>query len=103
METKMKLTNEEKIQALELTDIQEKAFKKLQKALTECDKKGIKFIGMEEFHYAFNGNNLESTRDYGLNDNLLEDEVDFRDVENAPSIIMIEPYVNVSVALKVKT
>lgn len=99
----MKLTNEDKIQALELTHIQEKAFKKLEKALAECEKTGIKFIGMEEFHYAFNGNNLESDRDYDFGDELYENEVDFRDVENAPSIVMTEPYVNVSVALKVKT
>ena len=99
----MKLTSEAKIKALELTDTQEKAFKKLRKALAECEKSGIKFIGMEEFHYAFNGNNLESDRDYGFGDELHEDEVDFRDVENAPSIVMVEPYVNVNVALKVKT
>lgn len=99
----MKLSSEAKIKALELTDIQEKAFNKLRKALAECGKSGIKFIGMEEFHYAFNGNNLESDRDYIWRDELADDEVDFRDVENAPSIVMLEPYVNVSVALKVKT
>lgn len=98
----MKLTNEEMIKALELTDIQEKAFKKLAKALAECEKTGIKFIGMEEYHYAFNGNNLESDRDYGSRSELLANEVDFRDVD-APSIILLEPYVNVNVALKVKT
>lgn len=98
----MNLTNEEKIKALGLTDVQFKAFKKLSKALSECEKAGIKFIGMEEFHYAFNGYNLESDRDYMFRDELEGDEVDFRDV-NAPSISMIEPYVNVSVALKVKT
>ena len=99
----MKLTNEDKIQALELTHIQEKAFKKLEKALAECEKTGIKFIGMAEFHYALNGNNLESDRDYSFGDELYDDEVDLRDVENAPSIVMLEPYVSVSVALKVKT
>ena len=98
----MKLTNEAKIKALELTDIQKKSFKKLKKALDECEKIGIKLIGMEEFHYAFNGNNLESDRDYDFRCELSEDEVDFREVD-APSICIIEPYVNVSVALKVKT
>ena len=77
--------------------------KKTIKTLAECDKSGIKFIGMEEFHYTFNGNNLESDRDYGLGDKLYEDELDFREVKNAPSIVMLEPYVNVSVVLKVKT
>lgn len=99
----MKLTSEAKIKALELTDIQEKAFKKLRKALAECDKSGIKFIGMEEFHYAFNGRNFQSDRILELYDELGEDEINFRDVETAPSICMLEPYVNVSVALKVKT
>lgn len=99
----MKLTHEEKIQALELTDAQEKAFKKLEKALAECEKTGIKFIGMEEFHYAFNGRNFQSERILELYDELGEDEINFRDVETAPSICMLEPYVNVSVALKVKT
>ncbi|MPS92960.1 hypothetical protein [Comamonas sp.] len=99
----MALTNEEKIAALELTSVQKKAFKKLQRALTECENAGIEFIGMEEFHYAFNGNNLDSARDYGLYDEQLsEDEVNFNEV-NAPSINMTEPFVNVSVALKVKT
>jgi len=98
----MKLTDEAKIKALELTDIQEKAFRKLQKALAECEKSGIKLIGMEEFHYAFNGNNLKSHRIYDFTDDILEDEVDFREMD-APSICLIEPYVNVSVALKVKT
>lgn len=99
----MKLTDEDKIKALELTESQEKAFKKLQKAFKECQKEGIKFIGMEEFHYAFNGNNLESDRCYSYLDKLSDDEIDFRAVERSPSFLLTEPYVNVSVALKVKT
>lgn len=98
----MKLTREEKVELLELTDTQEKAFKKLQKALKECEKLGIKMIGMEEFHYAFNGNNLESDRSYDFRNELCEDEVDFRDVDTAPSVCILEPYVNVKVALKIK-
>lgn len=99
------MTHEEKIKSLELTAIQEKAFSKLQKAFRECEKAGITFIGLEEFHYAFNGHNLESYRDYNIfHEELSDSEIDFRDLENiTPSIMITEPYVNVSVALNVKT
>ena len=97
----MVLTEEEKVALLELTVEQEKAFNKLQKAFKECDKVGIKFVGVEEFHYAFNGKNLESSRDY--DNDLSEDEVDMDWVESAPSFVLSDPYINVSVALKVRT
>lgn len=87
---------------LRLTPEQENAFRKLQQALLKCEKLNIKLIGFDELHYAVNGNNLLNVR---MNTGQLDsDEILFNSVEcESPMIAITEPWVSVSVALKVKT
>lgn len=97
------IDKEELSESLNLTPDQEKAFNKLQKSLLQCEKLNIKLVALEEFHYAFNGNNLLSHRDVGIYDKIEENEIMLSELSlDTPCIILDEPYVNVSVALKVK-
>lgn len=95
------MTEQEKIEALQLTPEQNKAFKKMYKAFVECERLGIKFIGEEHAHYALNGHNLAGDRCYDF-DGPEDDEIDFKKLQGGDCIFLTEPYINVGVYLKVK-
>lgn len=96
----MAMTNEEMKEALDLTPSQKKAFSQLEKALAECKKQGIKFIGYGDDQYAVNGKRFVSVRDTS-NSPIGDNEISMDDIYSYCYPFSC-PFIDIETVIKVK-